>query len=94
MRLVLLKLNTGEEIIARVSDDLENENAIVVEAPRTLTVHQSPTGEMQVGMMPWILGNVDGTVRINTDHIVGTVTPIPEQLEKGYLSQTSKIELL
>jgi len=88
----LFKLISGEEIVARVQE--ETPTTFVLKSVRALVIHPAANGQMQVGMMPWSAGVPDGNVTLYKTGILGTPEePLPKQLEDGYLSQTSGIQL-
>ena len=89
MTVIGIRLITGEELIARcknIGGDLE------VEMARVIGLQETPQG-VGLGFMPWTLGNPDSTVMIKGEHVIATYTPKAE-IEKAFLSQTSKIALM
>lgn len=89
--IVLLKLITGEELVAKKIDEVNE--TWVLSNPRVLTVTPADNGQMGIGMIPWLVGDADGDVTIKTSSIIGQSTEIPKQLENGYIQNTTSIQL-
>ncbi len=85
MTIKVLKLISGEEIIAR------EEGQGTQSRPRVLQMMQTERG-MGAGLVPFIVSAPDETVTINQMAIV-TVVDAPMQIETAYLQQTSSIDL-
>lgn len=87
------KLITGEEIIARIGE--EKEDTITLKSPRVVAIGPGPNGQMSVTLIPLFASCPDGDFELAKHAIVGTpIGDITEQLEKGYVAQTSGIELI
>lgn len=82
----ILKLSTGEEVLAKVEDvgDL-----YILTDSRTLAY--SPDGK--AGMIPLIQMAPDRPVRLYKSAIIAEVHPIDADMERKYLSDTSGIIL-
>lgn len=92
MKLICVKLVTGEEIIARLGPEvLEKDDYINVEKPRRLVIAQTGPNQMGLQMIPWIIIDPNGTYPIHTSHIVTPVYNIPSDVEKSYIQQTSDL---
>lgn len=90
MNVITLKLINGDEIIGRevgsTTDNIELSKVFV------LRLHQGPDGQVGVGMMPWMISN-DGEIKFDRRNILaGPFTP-PSDMERGYLSQSSGLQL-
>jgi hypothetical protein len=83
--IVTIKLNSGEEIIARFES--ENDTDLVVSKPSVLT--SNGTG---LGIMPWMISASLGDIALNKSTIV-TFTQTDEQIAKSYIEATSSIKL-
>jgi len=83
-----LKLINGEEIIGIV--DGAEEGYIVLKNIRSLVVQQVGERQMGIGMVPYMMGNPDATIKIPTNAIMGdpTTSP-PKNLEDNYLQQVT-----
>ena len=89
---VLMKLVSGEEVIGRLADT--NEKALILEKARVLTVQPTPQGGMGLAMLPFLMGDPEGKCSIMVEAVIGEIVgSIPPELEKGYLQQTSTIQL-
>ena len=87
--IVHVKLTTGEEIIGKERN--KTEDAYYLESVRVLVVQQVAAGQAGVAMIPWMMGNPDGAVRIPTEFVMGEPEALPKNLEDGYLQQISGI---
>ena len=90
MNVITLKLINGDEIIGRevgsTTDNIELSKVFV------LRLHQGPDGQVGVGMMPWMISN-DGEIKFDRRNILaGPFTP-PYEMERGYLSQSTGVQL-
>lgn len=89
MKISLLKLTDGHEILVRVLDD-DNTNFILVEKARRVIFQQDPqTQQTGVAFPPWSQIAGDGELEINRAHIISTINAVPKSLEDAYLTQTS-----
>ena len=112
MKVICIKLSSGEELIAKykvpVSMLTETyESALfpdgqdIFDIPkkdfdcedvRIVSLQQVGNNQIGIVFIPWAVGNPDGMLRINHEHVSAVYTATGE-LEKGYLSQTSEIAL-
>ena len=88
----VLKLITGEEVIARVSE--ENSNLITLEKPMTLQMMPPNTSTGQVGfaMVPWIKAAKNDKTTISIEHVLVT-DEASDQTEKNYLQVITGLTL-
>ena len=88
----VLKLITGEEVIARVSE--ERSDLITLEKPMTLQMLPPNTSTGQVGfaMVPWIKAAKNDKVTISIDHVLVT-DEASDQTEKNYLQVITGLTL-
>lgn len=93
-QIVLLKLKTGEELIAKVVDN-GDEDAIEIDEPRIIAVQPTQNGA-SFGLapwLPWILGS-GNPIRIEKqDLLLDPIEDLPKDIEDGYLQQTSGIQI-
>ena len=87
------KLTTAEEVISRVGE--ENEDTITLEKPRVVMIGPGPNGQVSVTLIPLLASDPDGDFVLEKSMIVGqSKGKVTEELEKGYLSQTSGLALV
>ena len=87
----VLKLITGEEVIARVSE--EHSNLLTLEKPMTLQmIPNTSTGQMGFAMVPWMKAAKNEKVTISTEHILVEVEA-SDQSEKNYLQVVTGLSL-
>jgi hypothetical protein len=86
--IVVMKLSTGEEVIARVEESLEGNRYV---KPRIFHMMQTERGA-SAALIPYIMSAPDETVTIKDSAIISVVTA-SKQLEDAYLQQTSGIDL-
>ena len=87
----VLKLITGEELIARVIE--EKNNLITLEKPMTLQMlPPNTTGQMGFAMVPWMKAAKNEKVTISTEHIIAE-DEASEQTEKNYLQLVTGLSL-
>ena len=88
----VFKINTGEEIITRVTD--EDDVSYTLDRPRVVAIAPNPqTGQMSVTLIPLFAVDQDGQATIYKSAVVGQPHAINEELEKGYIHQTTGIAL-
>ena len=86
----VLKLITGEEVIARVS---EENNLITLEKPMTLQmVPPTSTGQVGFALVPWMKAAKNEKVTISIEHILVEVEA-SDQSEKNYLQVVTGLSL-
>ena len=88
----VLKLITGEEVIARVTE--ESSNLLTLEKPMTLQMIPPNTSTGQVGfaIVPWIKAAKNDKVTISTEHVLVT-DEASSQTEKNYLQVITGLSL-
>ncbi len=88
----VLKLITGEEVIARVSE--ESSNLLTLDKPMTLQMIPPTTSTGQVGfaMVPWIKAAKNDKVTISEEHILA-VDEASKQTETNYLQVITGLSL-
>ena len=88
----VLKLITGEEVIARVSE--ENSNLLTLEKPMTLQMMPPNTSTGQVGfaLVPWIKAAKNDKTTISIEHVLVT-DEASDQTEKNYLQLITGLSL-
>jgi len=88
----VLKLITGEEVIARVSE--ERSDLITLEKPMTLQMLPPNTSTGQVGfaMVPWMKAAKNDKTTISIEHILVT-DEASDQTEKNYLQVITGLTL-
>jgi len=86
----VLKLITGEEVIARVT---EENNLITLEKPMTLQMlPPTSTGQVGFALVPWMKAAKNEKVTISTEHILVEVEA-SDQSEKNYLQVVTGLSL-
>ena len=90
----VLKLITGEEVIARVTEEENNYSLITLEKPMTLQMIHPTTSTGQVGfaLVPWMKAAKNEKVTISTEHIIAE-DESSEQTEKNYLQVVTGLSL-
>lgn len=92
MEVKSFKLMTGEEIVARVMDETRTE--FVVDSPQVLQFQRVSQNQMGLAFVPWALSNPEiSDLQLSKSSIVAVYPPASD-VEKQYLSQTSKIALM
>ena len=88
----VLKLITGEEVIARITE--EKNNLISLEKPMILQMIPPTTSTGQVGfaLIPWIKAGKNEKVTISTEHIIAEDEG-SEQTQKNYLQLVTGLSL-
>ena len=88
----VLKLKTGEEVIARVSE--ESSNLLILEKPMTLQMMPPNTSTGQVGfaLVPWIKAAKNDKTTISIEHVLVT-DEASSQTEKNYLQVITGLTL-
>ena len=89
----VLKLITGEEVIARVSEE-EHSDLLTLNKPMTLQMipPNTSTGQMRFAMLPWMKAAKNNKVTISIEHILVT-DEASDQTEKNYLQVVTGLSL-
>ena len=86
----VLKLTTGEEIIARVK---QNRDYMELEKPMTLApVPGQAAGQMGFAMVPWMMAAKGDFIQLSLSHIV-VETEAKSEIEKNYLAYITGFSL-
>ena len=90
----ILKLITGEEVMARVSNDLtDGGGLIILDNPMTLqAVPTNQQGQMGFALVPWFMSGKSEKITISIDHVIAQDDP-KDQAEKNYLAQVTGLSL-
>ena len=88
----VLKLITGEEVIARVSK--EHSDLLTLEKPMTLQMMPPNTSTGQVGfaLVPWIKAAKNDKTTLSIEHVLVT-DEASDQTEKNYLQVITGLTL-
>jgi hypothetical protein len=88
----VLKLITGEEVIARVSE--EHNDLLTLEKPMTLQMMPPNTSTGQVGfaLVPWIKAAKNDKTTISIEHVLVT-DEASKQTETNYLQVITGLSL-
>ena len=86
----ILKLSTGEEVIARVTEQRD-----LLELDNPMTLQAIPTnqqGQMGFALVPWLMSGKSTKITISIDHVIAQDDP-KDQAEKNYLAQVTGLTL-
>ena len=87
----VLKLITGEEVIARITE--EENNLISLKQPMTLQMlPPTSTGQVGFALVPWIKAAKNDKTTISIDHVLVT-DEASDQTEKNYLQVVTGLSL-
>ena len=89
----VLKLITGEEVIARVSDDLSNgDGLIILNKPMTLQAVPGQGGQVGFALIPLFMSGKNENITISIDHVIAQDEPNTKS-EKNYLAAVTGLTL-
>ena len=88
----VLKLITGEEVIARVTEEENNLISLVKPMILKMLAPDRTTGQVGFALMPWIRAGKNEKVIISTEHIIAE-DEASEQTEKNYLQLVTGLSL-
>ena len=88
----VLKLITGEEVIARISE--ERSDLITLEKPMTLQMlpPNTSTGQVGIALVPWMKAAKSDKMTISIEHVLVT-DEASDQTEKNYLQVVTGLSL-
>ena len=86
----VLKLITGEEVVARV----EQKNTMyILDNPMTLrSVPNQKTGQIGAALIPWFMAGKNEKITISIDHVIAQDEP-KDKSEKNYLASVTGLTL-
>lgn len=87
MEVKILKLVSGEEILAKVTEG-DSDNTVVINKPMALMLHTGQQGGIQ--MVPWLMLSQKEEAEIPKDKIIVMYDPKTE-IVNGYQSQIGGI---
>ena len=86
----VLKLTTGEEVIARVE---QQRDYMMLEKPMTMAAVPGQTpGQMGFAMVPWMMAAKGDFIQLSLSHIV-VETEAKGEIEKNYLASITGLSL-
>ena len=87
----VLKLITGEEVIARITE--EENNLIILKNPMTLQMlPPTSTGQVGFALVPWMKAAKNDNMTISIEHVLVT-DEASNQTEKNYLQVVTGLSL-
>ena len=87
----VVKLITGEEVIARITE--EENNLISLKQPMTLQMlPPTSTGQVGFALVPWMKAAKNDNVTISIEHVLVT-DEASDQTEKNYLQVVTGLSL-
>ena len=87
----VLKLITGEEVIARITE--EENNLITLKNPMTLQMlPPTSTGQVGFALVPWMKAAKNDNMTISIEHVLVT-DEASDQSEKNYLQVVTGLSL-
>lgn len=101
-KVVVMKFSTGEEVIAKLVDDVSFDAAVSGTSQHDFSIRDAKcmmlqgTGQhMGMTMIPFMLAAIEGEVKVKSAAIISWITEdkLPKQLLDAYLSQTSGIQI-
>jgi hypothetical protein len=105
MKVVCVRFNSGEEIIAKVSENFSdtailNDNGpweakgrITLDTVLGITFQQVGPNQMGIAFVPWAVGNTEATHIIDLSVHAFSIYPPSVEIERSFLEQTSGIQL-
>ena len=90
----ILKMITGEEVMARVEDDLSDGGGLItLDHPMTLqAVPSQQTGQMGFALIPWLMSGKSDKLTVSIEHVIAQDDP-SDQAEKNYLANVTGLTL-
>ena len=89
----ILKLITGEEVLARISDDLSNgDGLIILNKPMTLRAVPGQGGQVGFALIPLLMSGKNENITISIDHVIAQDEP-NTNAEKNYLAAVTGLTL-
>ena len=89
----VLKLITGEEVLARISDDLSNgDGLIILNKPMTLQAVPGQGGQVGFALIPLFMSGKNENITISIDHVIAQDEPNTKS-EKNYLAAVTGLSL-
>jgi hypothetical protein len=90
-KIYILKLKTGEEVVARVSEG-ENDTLILNKPMLLQAMPTQEPGQMGLLTLPWIMASSDTSFTISSDQVMTKGKP-KKDMESQYLSQATGLAL-
>ena len=89
----ILKLITGEEVLARISNDLSNgDGLIILNKPMTLQAVPGQGGQVGFALVPLFMSGKNENITISIDHVIVQDEPNAKS-EKNYLAAVTGLTL-
>ena len=86
----ILKLITGEEVMARVT---EHRDLLELDNPMTLqAIPTNQQGQMGFALVPWLMSGKSEKITMSIDHVIAQDDP-KDQAEKNYLANVTGLTL-
>ena len=87
----VLKLITGEEVIARVSR--ARSNLLILDRPRRLQmIPANQQGQVGFAIVPWLMAGNSEKITISIEHILAEDV-VKSEVEKNYLANVTGLSL-
>ena len=89
----VFKLVNGDELIAEVVSGHGAVNWKIKKIRMVLMQQHAQSGQLGLGLLPWLASNVDGEFELYSTALVGVPFNPEDELQKAYLQQTTGIAL-
>ena len=88
----ILKMITGEEVMARVSDNLTDGGGLITLDKPLQPVQTNQQGQMGFALVPWLMSGKSDKITVSIEHVIAQDDP-KDQAEKNYLAQVTGLTL-
>lgn len=96
MKIICMKLISGESIIARLVGTIPGENGSEtyrLDKPIMMGLMQDQQGRIGIGFGEWVIGHMEDEILLESSKLMFPMWEAPPALEKQYLGSTSSIQL-
>lgn len=92
MSVILFILNSGREVVGTLVSETFEE--YVISQPHIIQPVQQGPDQYGLSLYPYSSADPEGKHSFNRNMIVSSSLKVPEDIEKNYLSQTSRIQIV
>lgn len=103
MNIICLKLTTGEDLIAKIENNVEllNEelrvsnksSGYLLSDVHIINLVQVAPNQVGMNLIPYFIGNPESKVTIDSNHVIATYKP-NDDIKDGFVQKTSPIEIV
>lgn len=94
MNVIVLKMISGDEVIAKKTASMSEPGKTFIDRPRVMQLMRAPDGSAAAGLVPYLISDPDRREIPINDFAIVTQFPASKELSDSYLQSVTSLQLL